>query len=135
MALERIEGSGSAQSAIEADIARLAAEVKEKSAGESSREVLKQAVQPEVYGIQARPGAKASTNAGEDSQSPYLPDYVNQAPEEIRLEVERLLETAFRSGVEEAAKQARAAGPFVLDAFHDALVDKLYAEMKSRKLI
>ncbi|MCL5015991.1 MAG: hypothetical protein M1312_00005, partial [Patescibacteria group bacterium] len=67
--------------------------------------------------------------------SPYLPDYVNQAPEEVKLEVERLLDSAFRKGVDEAIKQARSAGPFVLDAFHDALVDKLYAEMQARKLI
>ncbi|MCL5006592.1 MAG: hypothetical protein M1153_00370 [Patescibacteria group bacterium] len=135
MALERIESSGSAQSAIEADIARLAAEVKEKSAGEKSREVLRQAVRPVIYGTQAQPGMQSPAGGDGVNPSSYLPDYVNRAPEEVRLAVETLLETAFKNGVEEAAKKAKLAGPFVLDAFHDALVDKLYAEMKERKLI
>lgn len=137
MALERVEGSGSAQSAIEADITRLAAEVKEKSVEESSRkEVLRQVVQPVVYGVQTQPdGQNAASSVGTADSSSYLPDYVNQAPEEVRLAVETLLQTAFKSGVNEAADKARAAGPFVLDAFHDALVDKLYAEMKLRKLL
>ncbi len=136
MALERIEGSGGAQPAIEADIARLAAEVKEKSAGEGlHKEVLRQVVQPVVYGTQGRSDAQgAASNVGAGSSS-YLPNYVNQAPEEVRLTVETLLDTAFKSGISEAANKARAAGPFVLDAFHDALVDKLYAEMKLRKLL
>lgn len=135
MALERIEGSGPAQSAIEADIARLAAEVKEKSAGENSKEILKQVVQPVVYGAQAQSSGQSAANNDAAGSSPYLPDYINQVPEEVRLAVETLLDTAFRSGIGEAASKARVAGPFILDAFHDALVDKLYAEMKSRKLI
>ncbi len=38
-------------------------------------------------------------------------------------------------GIKQAINQALTHSPFILDAFHDALVDKLYDELKSRGLI
>jgi len=42
---------------------------------------------------------------------------------------------AFQHGIHKAAKEARGQGAFFLDAFHDALTDKLYQEFKKRKLL
>lgn len=122
--------------AIEADIARLSAEIKERSAKESaapSKEALKQALRPVIY--QPSPAADAGANDRLEPPSPYLPEYVNQAPQEARLQVETLVDLAFHKGVAEAAAQARLMGPFVVDAFHDALVEKLYSEMQARNLL
>ncbi len=38
-------------------------------------------------------------------------------------------------GIKKTIKQALAHPPFILDAFHDALVDKLYDELKTRGLV
>lgn len=121
-------------SAIEADIVRLSAEIKERSAGEFGappKEALKQALYPVIY--QAAPPASVADN--QEPPSPYLPEYVNQAPQEVRLQVEKLVDLAFHKGVSEAAAQARLMGSFVADAFHDALVEKLYGEMQARHLL
>ena len=58
----------------------------------------------------------------------------NLSPESIK-EVNRLIELVSEKGVKGAIAQAKNSNPFVLDAFHDALVDKLYEELKSRGLI
>ena len=132
--MAQIEGEGVVHSAIEADIARLSTEIKERSArefGAPPKEALKQALYPAIY--QAAPATSAPTN--QEPSSPYLPEYVNQAPQEVRLQVERLVDLAFHKGVSEAAVQARLMGSFVTDAFHDALVEKLYDEMQARNLL
>ncbi len=132
--MAQIEGEGAVHSAIEADIARLSTEIKERSArefGAPPKEALKQALYPAIY--QAAPATSAPTN--QEPSSPYLPEYVNQAPQEARLQVERLVDLAFHKGVSEAAAQARLMGSFVTDAFHDALVEKLYDEMQARNLL
>lgn len=132
--MAQIEGEGAVHSAIEADIARLSTEIKERSArefGAPPKEALKQALYPAIY--QAAPATSAPTN--QEPFSPYLPEYVNQAPQEVRLQVERLVDLAFHKGVSEAAVQARLMGSFVTDAFHDALVEKLYDEMQARNLL
>ena len=134
--MAQMEGEGVIHSAIEADIARLSAEIKERSAREfcaPSKEALKQALYPVIY--QAAPATPAPAADNQGQSSPYLPEYVNQAPQEARLQVEKLVDLAFHKGVVEAAAQARLIGSFVTDAFHDALVEKLYDEMETRKLL
>lgn len=134
--MAQMEGEGAVHSAIEADIARLSAEIKERSAkefGAPSKETLKQALYPVIY--QAAPAAPAPAADNQEPPSPYLPEYVNRAPQEARLQVEKLVDLAFHKGVAEAAAHARLMGSFVTDAFHDALVEKLYGEMQARNLL
>ncbi|MEK7187737.1 MAG: hypothetical protein AAB691_02735 [Patescibacteria group bacterium] len=64
-----------------------------------------------------------------------LPQYVENAPPEMKLEVEYLLDIAFHKGILSADREARKTTPFVLDAFHDALVKKLYPTMKEKGLV
>ncbi len=64
-----------------------------------------------------------------------LPDYAANAPAETKLEIEHLLETAFREGIMAANTKAARSSPFVLDAFHDALAGKLYPELKKRGIV
>jgi hypothetical protein len=123
---------------LEQDIERLSQEFKEnKNLPENKdlpeREVLKQTLQPVVIKPVVVPqNAPGQTILEEDS---VLPDYLRDSSLDIKLRVERLLEEVFKKGVEKASEDAVKAGPFILDAFHDALTDKLYDELKKRKLI
>ena len=75
-----------------------------------------------------------SQNAS-DAEETVLPDYLKDSPVRIKLQVEKLVESVFNNGLEKTMKKAISSNAFVLDAFHDALTDKLYSELKSRKLI
>ncbi|MCX6702448.1 MAG: hypothetical protein NTW60_01095, partial [Candidatus Wolfebacteria bacterium] len=108
---------------IEQDIERLSREVKEfKNLPENKdlaeREIVKQAIQPVMKPVVAPQNTSAQTVLEEDS---VLPDYLKDSSTDIKLKVEKLLEEVFKKGVEKAAEDAIKAGPFILDAFHDAL--------------
>lgn len=102
----------------------------EKSAeiGEvSGREAVSEALKPKVY---SAPQSQAR-QADEDN----LPGYVKEASPEIKQKIEGLLTMVFRDGLDKAVKKLKSEPPFVVDAFHDALVDAFYEELKKRKIV
>lgn len=118
--------------ALEKDIERLSKEVLERKtrpehAETSEREIVKSVIGEQ---IKAQPSP-----APAQIQSPILPKYMQQESPEAQLQVEQLIDLAFHKGVDEAVKEAKKQGPFILDALHDSLTSKLYEELKSRKLI
>lgn len=125
-------------SALEADIERLSREVKEKRnlpeyKGLPERELIKQTFQPLIR--PRAPAAPLVAKPAPSTEETILPDYLKDSPAEIKLQVEKLVDAVFHQGIEKTVKEANRAGAFVLDTFHDALTDKLYEELKKRKLI
>ncbi|MBN2197681.1 hypothetical protein JW698_00565 [Candidatus Wolfebacteria bacterium] len=138
---------------LEKDIERLSQEIKEKKnlpehKELSEKEILKQTLQPivqqhsskqdESVVLKQKSKTKKQLEKGinilEDEE--IFPDYLNNSSdEEVKKQVERLIEIVFNQGLEKAIKEAIKSGGFVLDAFHDALTDKLYDEIKKRNLI
>lgn len=127
---------------LEKDIERLSKEVVEKKnlpeyKETSGRELIKQIITPLV--LQTRkPVAEPIDNLQDipnKDEETFLPDYLKNSPAEIKLQVEKLIESVFNDGLEKAVKKAVLSDAFILDAFHDALTDKLYEELKARKLI
>lgn len=119
--------------ALEDDLKSLTVEVKKhKETAETQHlvgeELLKKSIQTFT---KANNGPLAEPS---DLQNP-LPQYVDSASPEVKVQVEYLLDTAFHKGILKADREARKADPFVLDAFHDALVKKLYPHMKDRGAI
>jgi hypothetical protein len=121
--------------ALEADIARLAQEVKlhrerPENRGVAEKDILKKSLQT----LTASAPAPAGT-AAQASPSGVLPSYMQQASAETKLEVEYLVDMAFHHGLDKAVEKAKVSGPFVLDALHDALTGKLYGELKRRGIL
>ncbi len=122
---------------LEQDIERLSKEIAEKrnlleSKKMPEREIIKQTLEPIIKPTVSQPAPiQPSVSAEKD----ILPDYLKDSPAEIKLQVEKLVDSVFHQGIEKTAKQARQAGAFILDAFHDALTDKMHEELKKRKLI
>mgnify|MGYP001560791093 CR=1 FL=1 len=117
---------------LEADMKRLAEEVMRyrenpESKHLSEQELLKKSIRS-VFPV------TKNTPAPQNPQSP-LPDYVEGTSVETKLEVEYLIDLAFHQGIHKANAAARGSNSFVLDAFHDALVGKLYLELKERGLL
>lgn len=120
--------------ALEADIKRLAEEVqKHREAPETKNmagaELLRRAIRtlPPATG-------PAAPSLPQKSSGP-LPAYAEDAPDDVKLEIEYLLDVAIHHGISRALAEAKKAPDFVKDAFHDALAGKLYPEMKKRGLL
>lgn len=66
-----------------------------------------------------------------------LPGYLAKGdqPEQIKQEVNRLVGLVFSDSISTAIAESKRHSPFVQDAFHDALVDKLLPELKKRGMI
>lgn len=124
---------------LEADIERLSKEIAEKRnllehKNSPERELIKKSLEPIIRQMPVNQQSVIG-NRQSIAGSQILPDYLNNYPAEIKLQVEKLVDSVFHLGIVRAAKEARKAGGFVLDAFHDALTDKLHEELKRRKLI
>ena len=127
------------EQALETDIEQLTAEVKmhqEKPElqGASGQEVIKRSIQAMTQTAPPTPSASSGQASGDVFQNP-LPAYAQSAPAETKLEIEHLLEMAFREGIMKATTEATKSNPFVLDTFHDALAGKLYPELKKRGIV
>ena len=66
-----------------------------------------------------------------------LPNYLDKGEytEELKQEVSDLVSLVFSSSIETAIKESKHHSPFVQDAFHDALVDKLMPELQKRGIV
>ncbi|MEK9168589.1 MAG: hypothetical protein AAB698_02200 [Patescibacteria group bacterium] len=126
-------------SILEADIERLSKEIAEKRnllehKNLSERELIKKSLEPMIKQTQLS-DQRPTTDDQQQIGSQVLPDYLKDSPVEIKLQVEKLIDAFFHQGIKKTIKEAQKGGGFVLDAFHDALTDKLHEELKKRKLI
>ncbi len=120
--------------ALEADIKRLAEEIAKRREGPEAGRLTERELVKKT--IQALTGAPPAASAPASPQQPSgLPAYLQEAPAEAKLEVEYLLDLAIHHGLEKAAAEAKKSSPFVLDAFHDALANKLYPELQKRGIL
>ncbi len=135
--------SKGSQQFIEADLRRLAAEVqsrKESGPQElSDRQIVREAIefattQPSTVSPAASDDSSVPVQ-GQSDASPLLPSYLQDATPEARLEVEYLVEEAFREGLDKATARAVTSSPYILDAFRDALAGKLHDELIRQGLL
>ncbi len=122
---------------IEVDIHRVGQEVLKHTGGvavpeATERAIVRQSLHPMVQQPAVTAAAQVGRSAADDAM---LPSYMKDMPVDIKDRVERLVEDAFKHGVEHAAIEAQRAGPFVVDALHDALSDRFYSELKKRGLV
>tara|TARA_Y100000310_G_scaffold26610_1_gene25393 strand:- start:381 stop:773 length:393 start_codon:yes stop_codon:yes gene_type:complete len=61
--------------------------------------------------------------------------YLDTLSEENANKVSSLLGILSEKGLKHAIDMAKSEAPVVLDAFHDSLVDRMYEELRARKLI
>ena len=124
--------------ALEADIERLGKEISEKRKllehkNLSDRELVKQTLHSVVKQAIIEPQTAVSQPS--PTQSNVLPNYLQNSSTDVKVEVEKLIDLTLHQGVEKAIKAAVKSDSFILDAVHDALTDKMYEELKKRKLI
>lgn len=130
----------SPHASIESEIQKLSeelgmrAEKKEGNHKEAVREALKERVY--THTPTAPETIPASPSGGpRTGNSTVLPSYLEDAPTGIKLKVEQLVDMAYHKGIMAAVGEARKGGALVLDAFHDALTDRVYEDLKKRGII
>ncbi len=121
----------------ERDIARLEEEVSRharmpENKEREGRDVVRDAIQS-LHNEQELP--QNAPDAARSAEQAVLPPYAESAPAEVKQEIERLLQSVLDDGLEKAMRQARKESPFILDAFHDALVDNFYPILQQRGLV
>jgi hypothetical protein len=89
---------------------------------------LEQSTTSEQVGVDVTP-ASVSTSL------PPSATYLDTLDEESVVTLNTLIAMVPEQGVGKAIRVAASHGPFMLDAFHDALVDRLYAELQTRGLV
>lgn len=124
----------------EEEIAMISSEIAEKRAerehepnnkafdqGETiAREVISNTLRKSVgEDILTEIGVKKEEGAG----------YFDTADPETIKKVNELIELIHKKGLAEAITEARESSPYVLDIFHDSLVEKLYTELIEKNLI
>lgn len=79
-----------------------------------------------------------STTTSNDDNS-LLPSYLSSdddsSKSQVKEIVEKLVKDVFTSGLENAIKSAKRYEPFVEDAFHDALIEKIVPELKKKGIL
>lgn len=126
-------------SALEADIERLNKEVGDKRnlpeyKDFSGKELVKQSLKPMIQEAAGQNSQPAPAQKPE-SQNNVLPAYLTDVSPEIKLRIEQLVDEVFHEGLKKAITHAKTAGFFVEDAFHDALTDKFYEELRGRGML
>ncbi len=109
-----------------------------ESGARPEREIVKESVRsvavPETgeAPLGGAPGEGSITITGTDQT--FLPAYIsaNPTPAEVTRTVEQLIDLTFRTDIETAVRTAKRYPPFVENAFHDALTDKLLPELRKR---
>jgi len=124
----------------EEDINRLTQEIEKQGekANEAPRESVREAMRsayPAVPGAPTSDVGAATAPSTPASEEKNLPDYLQNAPADVKSAVERLISIAERDGIAKAITSASAGSPFLLDALHDALIDKLYPELVKKGVI
>jgi hypothetical protein len=119
---------------LERDLKRLIAEIQRMETGAESgpilpeREIVRRSLEKVTAEI-APPSTPqvAPLSQSQSGDGSLLPSYLvsNKTDPRVRFEIERLVDSVFHEGLEKAVKEAKKHPPFVLDAFHDALTDKL----------
>lgn len=122
---------------IEADIHRVGQDVRERTGGVATPEATERVmVHQSLHPMVRQPGGVSATQPGRSTtDDAMLPTYMKDMSIDVKDRVERLVEDAFKNGVEHAAIEAQKSGPFVVDALHDALSDRFYEELKKRNLV
>ncbi len=85
--------------------------------------------------IQAVSASLDKTPSVVQSNLDVLPEYTKNYSGEDKKKIEDLLQIAADAGLDAANRKAESEQPYILDAFHDALAEKLLPYLKQKGII
>ncbi|MEI6296872.1 MAG: hypothetical protein WCO84_04480 [bacterium] len=133
------------QNIIEAEIAELTKRIQEKrkvleeqNGIIEEKDLIRSAV---AEGISSSPSSQTSSSSQKTTVTTKSTEqktdisYIDTIDPKTGEEVNRLIEIAFTKGIEAAFSEVSKDEPYVVDAFHDVLVDRLYEDLKNRGIV
>ena len=133
---------------IEQEIAQLSLAIEEKrtilekeNRIVEEKELVRTAVQETVAGLQLHtvplPAHKPPPSAQPPAPQPKptARHYLDNLDEESVNKVQLLVNKTFDKGIKKTVGEIQHEEAFIIDAYHDALVDKLYEELKARGIV
>lgn len=120
---------------LEQDVTRLAEEVKLHLEKPESKELNDQQIVKEAVRSMAEVHKASQPANPTGGVAAILPAYIKDFTPEQKLEVEFLLDLAFKKGLEHALKEAAKSNPAIEDAVHDALAGKLYPFLRQKGVL
>ncbi len=100
----------------------------------SQKEVVRHTLARE-HAIPKKPVVSAPAPDKAVSDTASLPDYAANASEEARKTVNDLIALTFEKGIKKGLQEAKDRDPYIVDMYHDALIDKLTEELKQKNLL
>lgn len=91
--------------------------------------------QPSADAAALRQELQTSMVGGGQTAQSQKSGYLNSLSDDQAGTINQLISLIPSKGIKYAVAEAKKLDPFLLDAFHDALVDKLYNELASRGLV
>jgi len=64
-----------------------------------------------------------------------LPDYAKNISEDAKEKVEHLINLTFEKGINAGIRASKSVDPYIMDMYHDALVDKLIVKLQENNLV
>lgn len=120
---------------LEQDVTRLAAEVKSHLEKPESKELNDQQIVKEAVRSMAEQHKTNQPANSAGGVASILPAYVKDFTPQEKLEVEYLLDLAFKKGLDQALREAARSNPAIEDAVHDALAGKLYPFLQQKGIL
>ena len=106
------------------------------------RELIKSVLGEKINNSAPKPAVVTTTTASTvvkpttaGATVPAGKSYLDYLDEQSRAIVESLVEEVFTKGLEKTLKDLTIQEPFIIDAFHDVLTDKIHDELKKRGII
>lgn len=125
---------------LEQEILDLGGRIERGASHGKVRETIRESMGERIYGSPLPPERISEATPQRPSAAPPqsagpLPRYASDAPAEVKLKAEELLELAWHKGISAAVKEARKADPLTMDIFHDAITEKLFEEFIKRGIL
>lgn len=93
-------------------------------------------VSPQVPVSVSQPNNDGGAPLPQEDKPGFLPNYIGSEREDsVRAALDSLVTTALHGNLSKALDDAKKLPPFLEDAFHDALTDKILPIMKERGLL
>lgn len=98
---------------------------------EKEKEILKQVIAEKFQAVPTQTPVAAQTQTVPATAQPNQIDDLNQPYQHV---IDALVQTTFEKGLSKAVQEVRAMkNAFLIDAFHDELANKFYAEIKTKE--
>lgn len=107
-----------------------------EAAHKSDKEILSSILARHVQEMSRPAPSSVPASSAPAQDDAHLPSYAKELPDAVKVQVDRLVTLTLEKGIVAGIDQARAAkDPYVMDAFHDALAEKLAAALKAKNLL